>query len=52
MNDRAKELWSDFLRYLKEAALEWWDNVEDSPPSHAYTLLLGALIAKILGWIV
>ena len=52
MSERAKELWADFLRYLREAWLEWVDNFEDSPPSHAYSALFGALIATLLRWVI
>lgn len=49
MSERAKELWDQFLRYTREAYREWADSVEDSPPSHVYSAILGALIVKALG---
>lgn len=51
MSERAKELWADFLRYLREAAIEWWGSFDDSPPSHIYSALFGALVAKVIGWL-
>ena len=50
MSERAKELWADFLRYLREAAEEWIGNFEDSPPSHAYTALIAVLVVTALRW--
>ena len=51
MSERAKELLADFQRYMKEAASEWIESVEDSPPSHVYSALIGILIIKAVGWI-
>lgn len=52
MSERYKELWEDFRRYLKEAAREWWDSVDDSPPSHVYTALFAVVLFQLLKWIV
>lgn len=51
MSERATELLTDFKRYLKEAVEEWLNSVEDSPPSHVYSALIGILIIKAVGWI-
>ena len=50
MSERAKELWADFLRYLREAGAEWWDSVDDSPPSHVYTALFAVVLFQALKW--
>ena len=52
MNDRAKELLEDFQRYLREALTEWWDSVDDSPPSHVYTAILTIILWQIVKWVV
>ena len=52
MSERAKELWADFQRYLKEAGMEWWDSVDDSPPSHVYTAILTIILWQIVKWAV
>lgn len=51
MNERATELLADFKRYLKEAASEWVESVDDSPPSHVYTAIFSAVLFKLLGWL-
>ena len=50
MSERAKELLADFLRYLREAGAEWWDSVDDSPPSHVYTAIFAIVLFQILKW--
>ena len=50
MNDRAKELWEDFQRYLREAPAEWWDSVDDSPPSHVYTAIFAVVLFQVIKW--
>ena len=52
MSERAKELLADFLRYLREAGAEWWDSVDDSPPSHVYTAILTIILWQIVKWVV
>ena len=52
MSERAKELWEDFLRYTREAGREWWDNFDDSPPSHVYTAILTIILWQIVKWAV
>ena len=52
MSDRAKELWEDFQRYLREALTEWWDSVDDSLPSHVYTAILTIILWQIVKWAV
>ena len=52
MSERAKELWEDFTRYTREAGREWWDSVDDSPPSHVYTALFAIVLFQILKWLV
>ena len=50
MNARAKELWDDFCRYLREALTEWWDSVDDSPPSHVYSGIAAIVLFQLLKW--
>lgn len=50
MNARAKELLEDFRRYLREALTEWWDSVDDSPPSHVYTALFATVLFQVIKW--
>lgn len=50
MSERAKELLADFLRYLREAGAEWWDSVDDSPPSHVYTAIFAVVLFQLLKW--
>lgn len=52
MNDRLAEFVEQANRYLRETAEEWADSVDDSPPSHVYSAILGALIVKFLSWLV
>ena len=51
MNERAKELGAQLWRYLGEAWAEWTESIKDSPEAHLYSLTLGALLAKVIGWI-
>ena len=51
MSERAAELWADFKRYLAEALTDWLDSVKDNPEAHVYTLILGGVIVKVVGWI-
>ena len=50
MTDRAKELWEDFQRYLKEAAEKWLDSLDDSPQSHAYTAIFAIIVYQAVKW--
>ena len=51
MNERAKELGAQLWRYLGEAWAEWSESIKDSPEAHLYSLILGALTVKVIGWI-
>jgi hypothetical protein len=51
VNERTAELWADFKRYLAEALTEWGNSIKDSPESHVYSLILGGVIVKVVGWI-
>jgi hypothetical protein len=51
VNERVKELWADFKRYLAEALTDWVESVKDNPEAHVYTLILGGVIVKVVGWI-
>ena len=51
MNERAKELWADFKRYLAEALTDWLESVKDNPAAHVYTALIGMALIKVIRWI-
>lgn len=51
MSERTAELWADFKRYLAEALTDWLESAKDNPEAHVYTLILGVLIVKVVGWI-
>lgn len=51
MSERAKELASDAARWLKEAAQEWGESLSEYPIPHIFTLILGAVLAVVFGWL-
>lgn len=50
MNERVKEIVSDAARWSKEALVEWGDSIKDSPEAHAYSVILGAILAVVARW--
>lgn len=52
MSERTRELLDNIGRWAKEAMAEWAEGVREYPIPNLFTLLLGALIATVLGWIV
>ncbi len=50
MNERVKEIASDAARWSKEALQEWGEAVSEYPVAHAFSLLLGAMLAVVLRW--
>lgn len=52
MSERTRELIDNIGRWTKEAFAEWGEGVREYPIPHVFTLLLGALISTVLGWIV
>ena len=49
--ERAKEFGADAKRYLAEALTDWLESLKDNPEAHVYTLILGGVIVKVVGWI-
>ena len=50
MNERVKEIASDAARWGKEALAEWGESVKDYPIPHAFTLILGYVVATVARW--
>ena len=51
VNERVKELASDAARWGKEALEEWWEGVTAYPIPNLFSLILGALLCKVVGWL-
>ena len=48
MNERVRDILADASRWAKEAGAEWRESIEDSPPAHVYTLIVGGLVATAI----
>ena len=51
MSERAKELASDLARWGKEALEAWGEGVREYPIPSFFTLILGAVLATAIRWI-
>lgn len=51
MSERAKELAADLARWLKEALEEWGESLSEYPIPHIFTLILGAVLSVVFGWL-
>lgn len=51
VSERAKELAADLARWLKEALEEWGESLSEYPIPHIFTLILGAVLSVVFGWL-
>lgn len=47
MRERAKEMAQLAIKWAGEAWAEWVESLQDSPPAHFYTLVLGVVLTLL-----